>query len=61
MPIPQVHKQQTFEGTIAINRQAVRLDASLTDAREGIYTMLNLGEENSSDTGAQIEGGGFQL
>jgi len=55
MPIPQVHKQQTFEGTIAINRQAVRLDASLTDAREGIYTMLNLGEENSSDTGAQIE------
>ncbi len=54
MPIPQVRKQQLSNRVIPVNRRAVRLDAALENAREGVLAMLGLGEESSNGAGVMI-------
>ncbi|MEN6634683.1 MAG: beta-N-acetylhexosaminidase [Clostridiaceae bacterium] len=55
MTIPQVRKQRIQPGTILVNRRAVRLDAALEDAREGVLAMLGLGEANPGEAGVMIQ------
>lgn len=54
MPIPQVRSIKRYEGTIALNRADVRMDAALEDAREGVLAMLALGERCSTASGATV-------
>jgi hexosaminidase len=51
MPIPQVRKQQIFEGLIALCRTAAVFDPALEDAREGVLAMLALGELSPATDG----------
>lgn len=55
MPIPQAARQQIYEGTIKINRQSVRLDSALEEAREGILAMLALGVKIPDTDDVEIE------
>lgn len=55
MTIPQVRKQRIQPGTILVNRRAVRLDAALEDAREGVLAMLGLGEAIPGEAGVMIQ------
>lgn len=54
MPIPMVRSIKLYEGSIALNRADVRMDAALEDAREGVLAMLALGERRSTAGGATV-------